>query len=439
MHEVGPIEDVVLDDYSFEARYADGYWNSMETTLEGERDNFVGPCPGPTRRQSRREVGVDEFFETFWHDVDIDHICRMTNMYAIQESEKYPGVLNGRGKWVELTAIELRAWLRMCIFMGLKKLPRVRSYWSKHKFFGCQILKRIMTRPRFEQILACIHLVDNTSLVKDKTHPSYDKIGKCRWLIDNFVFRSKAAYNCEKHVACDEIMVPNRGRHAEIKQYMKNKPVKYGFKIWCCATSKTRYVYNLIVYEGRKGQKAEKNLGEKVILELVSDLINLGHVVVTDRFFSSPALANALLKLGTWFTGTVKPNRQGMPRHLDQYQYLDFERGSLIVAMHMSRQMSACVWFDGCPVYLLSTSCNPMGRDCTCRRWVGRIQSLYPTSPMLLEYQEMMWGVDIVDQCRVEYTAQIMSHKWWHRLLFFILDTSLGNAYVLYKAYMQSK
>lgn len=46
----------------------------------------------------------------------------------------------------------------------------------------------------------------------------------------------------------------------------------------------------------------------------------------------------------------------------------------------------------------------------------------------------MMRGVDVVTQCRVGYTAQLMTHKWWHRLLFFVLDTSLGNGYVLYKA-----
>lgn len=45
----------------------------------------------------------------------------------------------------------------------------------------------------------------------------------------------------------------------------------------------------------------------------------------------------------------------------------------------------------------------------------------------------------MVDQCHVQYMAQIMSHKWWHRLFFFILDTSLGNAYILYKAHCRER
>jgi len=66
---------------------------------------------------------------------------------------------------------------------------------------------------------------------------------------------------------------------------MKNKPVKYGIKVWCMANSKSRYVYDLQVYTGKKGVKAEKDLGLKVVTTLVSDLKGLGHVVVTDRFF----------------------------------------------------------------------------------------------------------------------------------------------------------
>ena len=361
----------------------------------------------------------------FWPECDLAIICRETNAYGLQESIEHLGFLNGRGKWKILSVPELRAWLGVCIFMGLKRQPTFRSYWSKRKFYGCPIVKRIMQRTRFEQILSCLHLVDNRSLVQDKTCVGYDKIGKCRWFIESFIGHSKAAYNCDKHLACDEIMVPYKGRRCDIKQYMKDKPVKYGIKIWCCASSKSRYVYNLMVYEGRKNQQPEKDLGSKVVLKLVADLVCLGHVVVTDRFFTSPHLADALLSLGTWLTGTVKPNRLGMSNHLAQYAKQDLPRGTLVVAMHMLQQMAACVWFDSCPVHFLSTSSDPFAPGCTTKRWVSGKHNDYPTSPIQKEYQEMMRGVDVVDQCRVEYTTQIMSHKWWHRLFFFVLDSML--------------
>lgn len=45
-----------------------------------------------------------------------------------------------------------------------------------------------------------------------------------------------------------------------------------------------------------------------------------------------------------------------------------------------------------------------------------------------------MRGVDVADQMRGAYTSQVRSHKWWHRLFYFLLDTSVVNSYVIYKA-----
>jgi len=187
---------------------------------------------------------------------------------------------------------------------------------------------------------------------------------------------------------------------------MKNKPVKYGIKVWCYATSRSRYVYNLQVYTGRKGEKTEKDLGRKVVKAVVSDLKGLGHVVVTDRFFTSPQLFDDLLKDGFLATGTVMPNRVGMPPNLKVYSHIHGDRGGLIVQMHRSRCMSAIVWFDGLLVHLLSTSVDPIAEGALCSRWVrGKGRKQFPSSPIVIEYQDMMRGVDLVDQCRMQYTA----------------------------------
>lgn len=120
-------------------------------------------------------------------------------------------------------------------------------------------------------------------------------------------------------------MIPYRGRRCSIKQYMRNKPIKYDIKVWCMANSKSRYVYNLEVYTGRKGKKAEKDLGLKVVKALVSDLKGLGHIVVTDRFFTSPKLFDQLLQDGFLATGTVMPNHSGMPPNLAAYGHVQGE------------------------------------------------------------------------------------------------------------------
>lgn len=277
--------DIDFDSLEFDHRYAPQHWEDLSTSLIPNRFPFIGPTPGPVRRQSCRPIGVNTFFEPYWPVETLAEICNQTNRYARQPRYSNPAKTNGGPNWSDVSVKELRCWLGICILMGLKKLPNTRLYRDRQNFFGCPLVRAAMRRYRFEKICRNIHLVDNCTLVTEKSNPSYDKIAKIRWLLEGFVQASKRLYNCERYVCVDEIMIPYRGNRCSIKQYMKNKPVKYGIKVWCMANSKSRYVYDLQVYTGKKGVKAEKDLGLKVVTTLVSDLKGLGHVVVTDRFF----------------------------------------------------------------------------------------------------------------------------------------------------------
>lgn len=56
-----------------------------------------------------------------------------------------------------------------------------------------------------------------------------------------------------------------------------------------------------------------------------------------------------------------------------------------------------------------------------------------PTSPIHLEYTSKMRGVDVNDQLRGVYTTLTKSHKWWHRLFFFLLDVGITNSYIMHQ------
>jgi hypothetical protein len=64
---------------------------------------------------------------------------------------------------------------------------------------------------------------------------------------------------------------------------------------------------------------------------------------------------------------------------------------------------------------------------------VRRERLNFPSSPILLDYQANMRGVDVVDQYRQYYTAALQSHKWWHRVLTLVLDSSLLNSFLIYR------
>lgn len=91
--------------------------------------------------------------------------------------------------------------------------------------------------------MRCIHLVDNSEFVTEPTTPGFDKIGKVRWLVEEFAKISQSLYNAERVCTVDEIMVPYKGRYCGIRQYMKSKPVRFGIKLWALASSQSRYVH----------------------------------------------------------------------------------------------------------------------------------------------------------------------------------------------------
>jgi hypothetical protein len=54
------------------------------------------------------------------------------------------------------------------------------------------------------------------------------------------------------------------------------------------------------------------------------------------------------------------------------------------------------------------------------------------TSLEHLEYTNNMRGVDVANHVRSNYSCQVSTHKWWHRVFFFLLDLTTTNMYVMY-------
>jgi hypothetical protein len=48
-----------------------------------------------------------------------------------------------------------------------------------------------------------------------------------------------------------------------------------------------------------------------------------------------------------------------------------------------------------------------------------------------------MRGVDVADHLRGNYTTQVHTHKWWHRVFFFLLDVTVTNMYIMYIQILQ--
>jgi hypothetical protein len=265
---------------------------------------------------------------------------RETNRYASEIIDNKDGRTRGGLQWTPLTLSKFWAYISICLFMGVKKLPSTRNYWSsQNPILHCPVISALLTRDRYELITRCLHVANAPLTATDKSSPSYDKLHKIRWMLDEVRNRFKAMWAPNQQLTVDESMVMYKGMYCPIRQYMPCKPVRFGIKVWAAADALSKYVWNFEVYCGKHGNphddghassgtdgdmstsgcgaeisgKGEGLQGRNVVKDLLRDLGGKGHIVTTDNFFTSVPLFLDLLDNGIMATGTLRGNRKYVP------------------------------------------------------------------------------------------------------------------------------
>ncbi|KAI1700652.1 transposase IS4 domain-containing protein [Ditylenchus destructor] len=139
------------------------------------------------------------------------------------------------------------------------------------------------------------------------------------------------------------------------------------------------------------------------------------------------------------YTGTIQHNRlKDCP--LDHKQKRNskngLEQGSYDWAFETKTDILACLWIDNGPVYMLSTvdAVEPIK---IMERWSAKEKerSLVTQPNLVHQYNTVMCGVDQMDQNISRYRTGIRSKKWWFSIFSFCLDTSVQNAWQIYRIY----
>ena len=143
----------------------------------------------------------------------------MFELYAVQRYNDYD---------FKISITELKAWFAILFMSGYVSVPRWRMYWEVDTESTNHLVSNAMSRNRFEKIKKYAHFADNTKLNKAykfaKLRPFFDKL--------NTAYLSLIQQHLPKDLSIDEAMATYYGRHSA-KQYIQNKPVKYGYKFWC--------------------------------------------------------------------------------------------------------------------------------------------------------------------------------------------------------------
>jgi len=107
-------------------------------------------------------------------------------------------------------------------------------------------------------------------------------------------------------------------------------------------------------------------------------------------------------------------------------------RGWIDYRMIEEKDICCIIWKDKNEVVLLSTHIKPTSPVGLKQFVYRRIRKEIKIRPIHLQYLKTLRGVDRDDQLCVVYISLTRSHKWWHRVFFYLLDISIYNAWIVY-------
>ncbi|XP_048575717.1 piggyBac transposable element-derived protein 4-like [Nematostella vectensis] len=374
-----------------------------------------------------------DFFQLFFTAHLVQQICANTNAYAyayanIEQKQSYA---NEMGAWNDTNPEEINRLIALILYCGLVNVSSFHRYWNTKTLYHGLWARAIMARDRFKALMAMLHVVNQIE------EDDQDKLRKVRSFLDHFKERCKALYQPFQNVAIDERMVKSKHRSG-MRQYIKNKPTKWGLKLWVLADSTNGYTYDFDVYAGRQTANAPSTngLAYDVVMKLLSPLLNQGYHLYCDNFYTSVTLIKDLFLVKTPATGTAAENRRGFPEEMKNGRKWagKKERGSM--RWHRDGVCLAQQWKDNRPVTILSSIECANDYVIVSRKVKSREQwtNIEVRQPMAINnYNSYMNGVDRSDQLMTKNNALSKCRRWWKVLFFHMIDIAVVNSYILFQ------
>lgn len=323
----------------------------------------------------------------------------------------------------------IKKYVIVVLCMGFVPLPSYKLYWKKNTLFENLFIKNILSIKRYEFIKKYLHFQEDRG---DKV-----TLSKIEDLVAYYNGKFKANCPDGKYYTIDETMVPFRGR-LKIRQYLKNKPVKYGIKIYALADSETAYLKQWYVYSGREDRKNTNN----IVLSLLKDMKSKSHIFM-DSYFTSLPLVEKLHDSGFYFTCSIQKNKKGLPNreendklkeHIKAYRSGDFlvtkfNDNKLFIAIsnyYKHRIINSKKGHDA-EIEIFSSDGSNLSNE----------NNIKPES--VVKYNFLAKGVDRHNQLCSYYFSNIKSLKWYKKIFLYGLEACLVNAFILYKFYTQNK
>jgi hypothetical protein len=383
--------------------------------------------PDTNTREARRQYMTPlNIFQLFFTETIIQQLCQFTNENAAAVGPSKPSMFKN---WKNLESDEFNRFIGLLMYMGLVQAPNVTFYWCNKSLCNGLWARSFMQHFRFLQIMCFLKVSDR------KTEKAGDKLCKVRFLFDIIRRKCMKLYQPDMNISIDERMVKNKGRYS-FRQYIRDKPTKWGMKLWVLADARSGYTYNFDVYLGKANTPSKMGLAYEVVINLVTMLLDQGYRLFVDNFYSGVQLFLALLKRGMLACGTVICNRKGFPAELKNIK--KWEKKSKRGDMRWVRlkEILALQWRDNKTVSVLSTMHKAKSVHLAKRRTKvnGAFVTLDVSQPdAIKDYNANMSGVDKSDQLLNKYNMLRKTNKYWKTLFFHFVDIARVNSYILFQ------
>ncbi|UYV67539.1 hypothetical protein LAZ67_5001158 [Cordylochernes scorpioides] len=253
--------------------------------------------------------GVTKWKKTMWQKTQIR--TRSVNIFSQlpgpkseaksieSESDAFTKIIDNedfsRERDAKLTTVtEILDLFGLLIMSGVKRAAHFtyKELWAVDGS-GVEIVRAIMSQERFLFLLRCLRFDDITTR---KERKKLDKLAPIREFVEAFVYNCKKLYTPGEYNTFDEKLIPFRGR-CGFRQYMPNKPAKYGLKIYTISDARTFYTFNFEIYCGKQpdGPYKKSNSPDDIVKRLITPISGTSRNITTDNWYTSYKLSQDLL------------------------------------------------------------------------------------------------------------------------------------------------
>ncbi|XP_041661917.1 piggyBac transposable element-derived protein 4-like [Cheilinus undulatus] len=386
--------------------------------------------PGPKLIPTAAYTAL-QLFQFFFTNSVLQTIVTNTNEYGRAHHT------TASNPWADITLQDMFSFMALVIYMGIVKCSAFPDYWRGGSLYSLPFPSTVMSRNKFRRINQSLHLnsrADDAANDERRGTPTYDRLCKIKPLYEEMRTACKQNFHPAQAIAVDERMVASKARIG-LKQYMKNKPVRWGYKLFVLADSKSGYTWDFFVYQGKQ-VSSEKGLGYRSVTQLLdTTLLGTGYKLFVDNFYTSPALFRDLLKQKVWACGTIRTN--GRVNHMSSRS----PRGS--IRWIRKDSLLFLQWKDTRDVFMCSTFHTAHGPDTVSRRVKGEdgqwTKKDIPVPPAVKEYNQYMGGVDLSDALITYYKVLHKTRKWYKTFFYHFMDIATVNAFILHKELAMGK